>query len=38
MNSVLGDAKSLIEKYSQMMEKPINNYAGYMSTKILGEF
>ena len=38
MNSVFGDAKSLIEKYSQMMEKPINNYAGYMSTKILGEF
>lgn len=38
MNSVFMDAKDLTERYSQMLDKPIDSYAGYMSTKILDEF
>ena len=38
MNSVFMDAHSIIDYYSRQLEKPLENYAGYMSTKALDEF
>lgn len=38
MNSVFMDAHSIIDYYSRKLEKPLENYAGYMSTKALDEF
>ena len=38
MKSAFVEAQSVIEYFSQKLEKPIENYAGYMSTKALDEF
>lgn len=38
MNSVFADAYSIVDHYKKQLEKPIENYAGYMSTKALDEF
>ena len=38
MNSVFMNAHSLVDYYSRQLEKPLENYAGYMSTKALNEF
>lgn len=38
MNSVFVDAQSIVDYYSRQLEKPLENYAGYMSTKALDEF
>lgn len=38
MNSVLSDAYSIVEYFKGKLDKPIENYAGYMSTKALDEF
>lgn len=38
MNSVFVNAHAIIDYFSKQLEKPIENYAGYMSTKALDEF
>ena len=38
MNSVFKNANSIVEYFSSQLEKPLENYAGYMSTKALDEF
>lgn len=38
MNSAFMDARSVVDYYSRQLEKPLENYAGYMSTKALDEF
>ena len=38
MNSEFSDAYSLIDYFTKQLEKPLENYAGYMSTKALDEF
>ena len=38
MNSVFMDAHAIVDYFSKQLEKPLENYAGYMSTKALDEF
>ena len=38
MSTTFSDAYSLIDYFSSQLEKPLENYASYMSTKILDEF
>lgn len=38
MNSVFVDAHSIVDYFSDQLEKPVENYAGYMSTKALDDF
>ena len=38
MNSAFVDASSVVDYFSRQLEKPLENYAGYMSTKALDEF
>ncbi len=38
MNSEFSDAYSFIDYLTKQLEKPLENYAGYMSTKALDEF
>lgn len=38
MSSVFIDAHSVIDYFADQLEKPVENYAGYMSTKALDEF
>lgn len=38
MSSVYVDAHSVIDYFTDQLEKPVENYAGYMSTKALDEF
>ena len=38
MSSAFVDAHSIMDYYSRKLEKPVENYAGYMSTKALDEF
>ena len=38
MKKAFTDAYSIVDHYTKQLEKPIENYAGYMSTKALDEF
>lgn len=38
MNSVFIDAQSIVDYYSSQLEKPLENYAEYMSAKALDDF
>ncbi len=38
MNSAFVDAHSIVDYYTSQLEKPLENYAGYMSRKALDEF
>ena len=38
MNSVFENANSIVDYYTSQLEKPPEDYAGYMSTKALDEF
>ena len=38
MNLDFSDAYSIVEYYKRQLDKPVENYAGYMSTKALDEF
>ena len=38
MNLEFSDAYSIVEYYKRQLDKPVENYAGYMSTKALDEF
>ncbi len=38
MNSAFVEARSVIDYFSRQLEKPLENYAGYMATKALDEF
>lgn len=38
MNSLFADANFLTEYFAKQLEKPVENYAGYMSTKALDDF
>ena len=37
-NLEFSDAYSIVEYYKRQLDKPVENYAGYMSTKVLDEF
>ena len=38
MNSAFMDARSIADYFTRQLEKPLENYADYMSTKALDEF
>ena len=38
MNSVFVDAHAIVDYFTGQLEKPLENYAGYMSAKALDEF
>ncbi|MBQ9251611.1 MAG: helix-turn-helix transcriptional regulator [Clostridia bacterium] len=38
MNSSFVDAHSIVDYYTRQLEKPLENYAGYVSRKALDEF
>ncbi|MBO4872170.1 MAG: helix-turn-helix transcriptional regulator [Lachnospiraceae bacterium] len=38
MNPIFSDAHAIVDYFTGQLEKPLENYAGYMSAKALDEF